>query len=74
MITVESLSFEYRKSKKAILNNFSLNIEEGKIYGLLGKNGVGKSTLLYLMTGLLTPKSGQVMFIILMFAKGYRLL
>lgn len=62
MITVESLSFEYRKSKKAILNNFSLNIEEGKIYGLLGKNGVGKSTLLYLMTGLLTPKSGQVMF------------
>ncbi|NDV58928.1 ATP-binding cassette domain-containing protein [Bacteroides sp. 519] len=62
MITVDNLSFVYRKSKKAILNNFSLTIEEGKIYGLLGKNGVGKSTLLYLMTGLLTPKSGRVMF------------
>lgn len=62
MIKIEQLSFVYRKSKKAILNNFSLDIEKGKIYGLLGKNGVGKSTLLYLMTGLLTPKSGRVMY------------
>lgn len=62
MIAIEKLSFVYRRSKKAILNNFSLDIEEGKIYGLLGKNGVGKSTLLYLMTGLLLPKSGRVMF------------
>ena len=62
MITINELSFAYRKSKKAILNNFSLDIEEGKIYGLLGKNGVGKSTLLYLITGLLTPKTGQVLY------------
>lgn len=62
MIKIEQLSFVYRKSKKAILNNFSLEIEKGKICGLLGKNGVGKSTLLYLMTGLLTPKSGRIMY------------
>lgn len=62
MIKVENLSFVYRKSKKAILDNFSLDVEKGKIYGLLGKNGVGKSTLLYLMTGLLTPKSGRTLF------------
>lgn len=62
MITVENLSFTYSRSKKAVLDNFSLSFEAGKIYGLLGKNGAGKSTLLYLMTGLLTPKSGRVMF------------
>jgi len=62
MITVDNLSFTYRKSKKAVLNNFSLLFEEGKIYGLLGKNGAGKSTLLYLMTGLLTPRTGRVMY------------
>lgn len=62
MITVENLSFIYRNSKKAVLNDFSLTFERGKIYGLLGKNGAGKSTLLYLMTGLLTPKTGRVMY------------
>ena len=62
MITVENLSFAYRKSKKAIFNDFSLTFEKGKIYGLLGKNGAGKSTLLYLMTGLLTPGTGRAMY------------
>ena len=62
MIAVENLSFSYRKSKKAVLNDFSLSLSAGKIYGLLGKNGAGKSTLLYLMTGLLTPKTGRVMY------------
>ena len=62
MITVENLSFTYRKSKRAVLRDFSLSFESGRVYGLLGKNGVGKSTLLYLMSGLLTPKNGKVMF------------
>ena len=62
MITVENLSFTYSKSKKAVLDNFSLLFEQGKIYGLLGKNGAGKSTLLYLMTGLLTPRTGSVVY------------
>ena len=62
MITVENLSFTYRKSKRAVLHDFSLSFESGRVYGLLGKNGVGKSTLLYLMSGLLTPKNGKVMF------------
>ena len=62
MITVENLSFTYRKSKRAVLRDFSLSFESGRVYGLLGKNGAGKSTLLYLMSGLLTPKNGKVMF------------
>ncbi len=62
MITVENLSFLYRKSKRAVLHDFSLSFEKGRVYGLLGKNGAGKSTLLYLMSGLLTPKSGKVVY------------
>ena len=62
MITVENLSFTYRKSKRAVLHDFSLSLEKGQVYGLLGKNGAGKSTLLYLMSGLLTPKSGKVVY------------
>ncbi|WP_321333178.1 ATP-binding cassette domain-containing protein [uncultured Bacteroides sp.] len=62
MVTIENLSFRYRKSKHAVIHDFSLFLEKGKVYGLLGKNGAGKSTLLYLMTGLLTPKSGRVLF------------
>ena len=62
MITLENLSFLYRKSKRAVLHDFSLSLEKGRVYGLLGKNGAGKSTLLYLMSGLLTPKSGKVVY------------
>ena len=62
MITVENLSFTYRKSKRAVLNDFSNSFESGRVYGLLGKNGAGKSTLLYLMSGLLTPENGKVVF------------
>ena len=44
------------------MSDFSFSLEKGRVYGLLGKNGVGKSTLLYLMCGLLTPKHGHVMY------------
>lgn len=59
MISIRELSFYY-KSRKSILDNVSLKIDTG-IYGLLGENGVGKTTLLHLMAGLLFPKSGKVL-------------
>lgn len=62
MLVIEKMSFKYRKSKKLLFDDLSLNIEKGRIYGLLGKNGVGKSTLLYLMTGLLFPQKGKIFF------------
>lgn len=62
MIKVDNLTYSYNRSKKMVLKDFSLSVEKGRVYGLLGKNGVGKSTLLYLMTGLLTPKMGKVQF------------
>lgn len=60
MIEVKDVKFRYRGSQKEVLNGISLQIPENRICGLLGKNGVGKSTLLYLMAGLLQPKSGMV--------------
>ncbi|MDD3080272.1 MAG: ABC transporter ATP-binding protein [Paludibacter sp.] len=59
MIKIEKLSFNYKKNSP-VFNNFSLEIEDGHIVGLLGKNGAGKSTLLNLIAGLLEPQSGQI--------------
>ena len=60
MIQVSNISFKYPGTKRNIFDNFSLDIEENKIYGLLGKNGTGKSTLLYLISGLLRASKGNV--------------
>lgn len=46
--------------KKEVLKNIDLKISKGKIIGLLGKNGTGKSTLLKLINDLLTPTSGKI--------------
>ena len=54
------MSFIYPKGRKNIHTNLTLNLEENKIYGLLGKNGTGKSTLLYLIAGLLKPTKGTI--------------
>ncbi|HMM02401.1 MULTISPECIES: ABC transporter ATP-binding protein [unclassified Dysgonomonas] len=58
MISMRNVTFGYKK--KLIFNDFSISIEKGKVCGLLGKNGAGKSTMLYLLTGLLSPEKGKV--------------
>lgn len=60
MIDVNSISFKYAGQKTPVFEDFSLTLKEDNIYGLLGKNGTGKSTLLYLISGLLRPKRGTV--------------
>ena len=62
MIEIKNLSFSYGKKKQSVFNDFSLTLDKGSVFGLLGKNGTGKSTLLYLMTGLLRPQAGQVLY------------
>ena len=47
--------------KKQILDNINLSIPKGKIIGLLGKNGMGKTTLIKLINDLLTPTSGEIL-------------
>ena len=62
MIKVEDLSFSYGRRKTKVLDGFSMSLNKGSVYGLLGKNGTGKSTLLYLMAGLLRPQTGKVYY------------
>ena len=51
-----SLSF----GNRLILDNISFKINEGQIFGMLGPNGVGKSTIFNLITGLVSPKHGKI--------------
>lgn len=60
MIKFNNVTFSYKSSK--VLDNISLEVGSGNIYGLLGLNGAGKSTMLYLMSGLLFAKHGQILF------------
>ena len=62
MIEIQDIHFRYAGQKSPVFDGFSLQLERSKIYGLLGKNGTGKSTLLYLIAGLLRPRSGSVCF------------
>ena len=62
MINVNQVSFSYGRKKSKVLDGFSMQLEKGAVYGLLGKNGTGKSTLLYLMAGLLRPQTGKVLY------------
>ena len=58
MIQIQNLGFSY--GNFPVLNNINLQLEEGRIYGLLGENGVGKTTLLTLLCGLKKPQTGSI--------------
>ena len=58
MIKVSNLAFSY--GTREVLRNISLELRPGKVYGLLGENGVGKTTLLTLLCGLKKVKSGSI--------------
>jgi ABC-2 type transport system ATP-binding protein len=58
MINIQNLHFAYRK--KPVFTGLSLQLQPGHIYGLLGKNGTGKSTLLRNIAGLLFPDNGKI--------------
>lgn len=59
MITIKDVSFSYGKHK--VFNNVCMELHQGRIYGLLGENGVGKSTLLKILSGLLKVEGGDCM-------------
>ena len=58
MVTIKDLEFSY--GEVPVLKNITMNLEEGRIYGLLGENGVGKTTLLTLLCGLKSAKTGSI--------------
>ena len=57
MIEIRNLDFSYKKTP--VFSNINLSFPEGSIYGLLGENGVGKTTLLKIICGLQRPVSGS---------------
>lgn len=61
MELLECIHLEKSFGNKKVLQDINLTIPRGKIIGLLGKNGTGKTTLIKLINDLLTPTSGQVL-------------
>ena len=60
VIEFENVSLSY--GNRIILDNINFKINEGQIFGMLGPNGVGKSTIFNLITGLLKPDYGKIIF------------
>ena len=58
MVSIRDLHFAYRR--RPVFTGLSLDLKPGYIYGLLGRNGTGKSTLLRNMAGFLFPKKGNI--------------
>lgn len=61
MELLKCININKKFGDKVILKDINLTIPRGKIIGLLGKNGTGKSTLIKLINDLLTPTSGQIL-------------
>src|ERR1700761_145775 len=58
MISIANLHFAYRR--RPVFSGLNLVLRPGHIYGLLGRNGMGKSTLLRSIAGFLFPQQGQI--------------
>ena len=58
IISFENINLSY--GSRLILDNINFKINEGQIFGMLGPNGVGKSTIFNLITGLIQPNSGKI--------------
>ena len=58
---LECRNLKKNYGKKQAVRNITLNLERGKIYGLLGPNGSGKTTLIKLINGILTPDEGEIL-------------
>ncbi|MCI1778970.1 MAG: ATP-binding cassette domain-containing protein [Bacteroidales bacterium] len=62
MNTIETKNLHFSYGKKQILKGMDLVVPEGSVYGLLGRNGAGKSTSLKLLLGLLPHKHGEILY------------
>lgn len=60
MIQIKGVNFQYA-SGESVLENIDLEIQEGEVLSIIGKNGAGKSSLLRLIAGLTKPTSGEIL-------------
>lgn len=58
---LQAINLTKHFGNRRVVNNVSLKIESGKIVGLLGRNGAGKTTIFQMITGLIKPESGQIL-------------
>ena len=61
-ISIKNLSFKYEDNENYVIKNLSLNITKGQIFGIKGKTGSGKTTLINLLCGLLSPSEGEIYY------------
>ena len=57
---IETVNLSKKYSKDMVVNSVNMHVEKGKIYGLLGKNGAGKSTTMCMLLNLVYPSSGEI--------------
>lgn len=60
ILEVKGLTKKFRN--QVAVNNVSISIRKNSVYGLLGPNGAGKSTILKMITGIMKPSSGEILF------------
>ncbi len=62
MLRAENISISYRKSRRKVLEKLDFTLEDGEFCGVMGESGIGKSTLLAVLSGFLEPEDGRVSF------------
>ena len=62
IIQAKNISFKYPKGQTDVIKDFSINLQKGKSYAIIGRSGCGKSTLLDLLLGILNPRKGSIFF------------
>ena len=61
MLSIRNLSFAYDR-RHPVIRNLSLDFEQGKSYAIVGRSGAGKTTLLSMLSGLLKPVKGEILY------------
>ena len=61
MIELVNVSKSYNKGEVKAVNNLSLKVLPGEIFGFLGPNGAGKTTTIKMIVGILKPESGKIL-------------
>lgn len=62
ILAVKEVSFQYEKNSPYVLEGLSMEVHQGQWLSIVGKNGTGKSTLLKVLMGILTPRRGRISF------------
>ena len=62
MYAIETEGLTKIYAKKKVVNEIDLKVEQGSVFGFLGKNGAGKSTFINMLAGLIHPSSGSLRF------------